>query len=220
MKNSTSSSVEKTVRKILTEEKPKTVRKLIQRTLELTKAEEKQIYQIIRDLESKEVIQLGAPKITRKLPKSISEYLFKMNYFSIEFWIIIGFCASFFLTVLLIPETSPVLFIRTIFGGLFGILIPGWVITSFVFPRLNEAIDQYERILYSLGINVGILIFSGLILNQIWVIETLSFVIIIGSFTLFALFSTVFLRLLISSGKLTFDFSQSRINIFRKGDKK
>ncbi|OLS32817.1 MAG: hypothetical protein HeimAB125_05100 [Candidatus Heimdallarchaeota archaeon AB_125] len=220
MNNSKSSSVEKTVQKILTEEKPKTVRKLIQRTLELTEAEEKQVFQIIKDLERKNAIQLGSPKITRNLPKSFSEYLFKHHYFSTEFWVILSLCSLFFLTVLLIPETSPVLFIRVIIGGIFGIFVPGWVITNLIFPRLNETIDQYERILLSLGINLGIMIFSGLILNQIWVIETPSFVITIGSLTLFVLFSTILLRILIGTGRLDFDISLSRFNIFKKGERK
>jgi hypothetical protein len=220
MNNSISSSIEKVVQKILIEEKPKTVRKLIQRTLELTKANEKQVYQTIKEMESKKAIRLGSEKITRTLPKSFSEYLLKSHYFSIEFWIIICLCALFFLTVLLIPETSPVLFIRVIAGGVFGILIPGWVITNIIFPRLYETIDQFERILFSLGINIGIIIFSGLILNQIWAIETPSFVIVIGSLTLFFLFLNVLLRILIGSGRLDFDISTSRFNFFRKGDKK
>ena len=220
MNNSKSSSVEKTVQKILTEEKPRTVRKLIQRTLELTDADEKQIFKVIKDFEANKVIQLGSPRITRALPKSISEYFLKMNYFSIEFWVILSLCLFFFLSVLLIPDTSPVLFIRAISGGIFGILVPGWVITNLIFPRLYEAIDQYERILYSLGINVGIIIFAGLILNQVWVIETLPFVIIIGSLTLFILLSTVILRLLIGTGRLKFDISLSRFNFFKRGGRK
>jgi len=111
-------------------------------------------------------------------------------------------------------------FIRVIIGGIFGIFVPGWVITNLIFPRLNETIDQYERILLSLGINLGIMIFSGLILNQIWVIETPSFVITIGSLTLFVLFSTILLRILIGTGRLDFDISLSRFNIFKKGERK
>ena len=220
MSNSRSLSVEKSIQKILTEEKPKTVRKLIQKTLELTEANEKQVYQTIKDLEKRNAIHLGSPKITRKLPKTIPDLLFKLHYFSVEFWLILGLCVLFFITVLLIPETSPLLFLRVIVGGIFGVLIPGWTVANLIFPRLYEVIDQYERILISLGINIGIMIFSGLILNQIWVMETPSFVIIIGSLTIFTLFLTTLLRILIGAGKLEFNISLSRFNIFKKGDTK
>ena len=194
-------TIEKVVQKTLQEEKPRTVKKLIERTVELTRKDRYEVFLVVQELEKAKKIHLGAPKIIRKLPETIQEYFLKVNYFSIEFWTIFLLTALFFPVIILISEESSFLFLRVIFGFLFILFIPGWSITNLFFPRLYETIDQFERVLFAIGVNVGIAIFSGLILNQVWIINSTPFAIIIGSFTFAALLLASLLRIYIGSNR-------------------
>ncbi len=196
------SGLKKIIQKILSEEKPKTVRELVKRAIDSTGKSKDEIYGLIQDMEKEKIIRLGSPRIERILPESITSYLFKPHYFSIEFWIIVFLTLIFFPIIILIPPDSSFLFLRVIIGTLYGILIPGWVITNIFFPKLYETIDQTERVLISIGINIGILIFTGLVLNTVWIIDSLSFVIVIGSLTILSLLASVAIRILIGSNRI------------------
>ncbi len=219
MNKTDSLAIEKVVQKILQEEKPKTVKKLIERTVELTSKDKYEVFLVVQELERTKRIHLGSPKIIRKLPETILEYFIKVNYFSVEFWTIFLLTAMFFPIIILIPEESSFLFLRVIFGFLFILFIPGWSITNLFFPKLYEVIDQFERFLIAIGVNVGIAIFSGLILNQVWIINSTPFTIIIGSFTFAASLLSSLLRIYIGSSrnkKLLVLFENIKLKIKRK----
>ena len=212
-------AIEKIVQKTLQEEKPRTVKKLIERTVELTSKDKYEVFLVVQELERNKKIHLGSPKIIRKLPETILEYLITINYFSIEFWTIFLLTALFFPIIILISEESSFLFLRVIFGFLFLLFIPGWSITNLFFPKLYETIDQFERVLIAIGVNVGIAIFSGLILNQVWIINSIPFAIVIGSFTFAVLLLSSLLRIYIGSSKskkLLVLFDNIKLKIKRK----
>lgn len=200
MKTTENSQLRNIIQKVLNEEKPKTVKKLIERTVELSNADKSSIYSIIQELEKNKTIQLGSPKINRELPSTVFSYLFERNYYSLEFWLILCLTIIFFITTLVIQEGSSFLFLRVTMGIIFGVFIPGWLVVNLIFPKPYEIIDQIERLLFSLGINIGIMIFAGLILNQVWAISSLPFLIIIGSFSVFMLILSTGIRLLIGKG--------------------
>ncbi len=215
------SEIKKAIQKIMNEDKPKTVRQLMTRTITVTGKEESEIYLAIQELEKANIIKLGSPKITRELPKSAHEYLFRNKYFVVEFWTLLILISMFVPIGLFIPADSFFSFLRIIFGVLFGLFIPGWTITNLIFPRLYENIDQLERVLIAVGMNIGIIIFSGLILNAIWLIDSVPFVIIIGSFSLFIHLLSVIFRILLGSEIIKvkskmFLAKLSEINIFKK----
>lgn len=202
------SELKKLVKKILSEEKPKSVRKLSERVAELSKKERKHIYNIIREMEFEGEIKLGSPRVERKLPTTVFQYILESHYYSLEFWGLIIMTVFFALTVLLIPIGSSFQFVRIIMGIIYGLFIPGWAITNCFFPILYETIDQVERILLAIGTNIAIMIFGGLVLDQVWAINNPPFVIMLSSITVGANFLTVCVRILISTGKLA-AFSQN-----------
>ncbi|MHA1201195.1 MAG: DUF1616 domain-containing protein [Candidatus Heimdallarchaeaceae archaeon] len=215
------SEIKKVIQNIMNEDKPKTVKQLVTRTITVTGKEEREIYLAIQELEKTNIIKLGSPNITRELPKSVHEYLFKNKYFVVEFWTLLVLIGIFVPVGLFIPADSFFSFLRIIFGVLFGLFIPGWIITNLIFPRLYENIDQLERILLAVGLNIGIIIFSGLILNAIWLIDSAPFVIIIGSFSLFIHLLSVGVRILLGSKIIkvkskSFLTKLSEISIFKK----
>ena len=221
MNSSDISETKKTIQKIMNEDKPKTVKQLITKTIAVTGEEEREIYLAIQELENNNIIKLGSQKITRELPKSVHEYLFSNKYFAVEFWTLLILISVFVLVGLLIQADSIFSFLRIIFGVLFGLFIPGWTITNLIFPKLYENIDQLERVLLSVGMNIGIIIFSGLILDAIWLIDSLPFVIIISGFSLLTHLLSVVFRILLGSEIIKmrsrkFLSKLSEINIFKK----
>ncbi|MCG3215154.1 MAG: DUF1616 domain-containing protein [Candidatus Heimdallarchaeota archaeon] len=214
MSNYDKSETRKEIQKILVEEKPKTVRELVKKTVVTTGKEKEEIYQIVKKLEKERIIKLGSQKVDRTLPTSISEYLFKIHFFSIEFWSILLLTCIFFPIIILINPESPFLFLRVIWGLLFGLFIPGWTITNLIFPKVFELIDQFERALIAIGVNIGISIFTGLILNNVWIIDSIPFTITIGILTFVILILSVILRILIGSNKI--QFKMPKIKLFKK----
>ncbi|MCK5141313.1 MAG: DUF1616 domain-containing protein [Candidatus Heimdallarchaeota archaeon] len=215
------SEIKKVIQKIMNEDKPKTVKQLMTRTIAVTGKEERVIYSAIQELEKNNIIKLGSPKIIRELPKSVHEYLFRNKYFAVEFWTLLILICMFVPVGLFIPADSFFSFLRIIIGVLFGLFIPGWTITNLIFPRLYENIDQLERVLLAVGMNIGIIIFSGLILNAIWLIDSAPFVIIIGSFSLFIHLLSVIFRILLGSKIIklkskVFIAKLSEISFFKK----
>ena len=115
------SEIKKVIQNIMNEDKPKTVKQLMTRTIAVTGKEEREIYSAIQKLEKTNVIKLGSPKITRELPKSVHEYLFRNKYFVIEFWTLLILIGTFVPVGLFIPIDSFFSFLRIIFGVLFGV---------------------------------------------------------------------------------------------------
>jgi len=201
----------------LRDERPNTVRRLVHLVQKKTDLEKTEIYDAIQQMEKEKKIHLGATRIERNLPSTLRNFFLRFHYYSVEFWIILSFTLIFFPLVLLIQKDSPVIFLRTIIGLLFCLFIPGWTFANLLFPKLYETIDQFERMLLALGVNIGIVIFTGISLDMYWVIDDYSFVVSIGVVTIVLLFISSTLRILIGSGKLETVFKKV---ILKKGEKK
>ena len=63
MSNYDKSETRKEIQKILVEEKPKTVRELVKKTVVTTGKEKEEIYQIVKKLEKERIIKLGSQKV-------------------------------------------------------------------------------------------------------------------------------------------------------------
>ncbi len=201
----------------LRDERPNTVRRLVHLVQKKTNLEKTEIYDAIQQMEKEKKIHLGTTRIERNLPSTLRNFFLRFHYYSVEFWVILSFTLIFFPLVLLVQRDSPVIFLRTIIGLLFCLFIPGWTFANLLFPKLYETIDQFERMLLALGVNIGIVIFTGISLDTYWVIDDYSFVISIGLVTIVLLLISSTLRILIGSGKLETFFNKV---ILKKGEKK
>ncbi len=201
----------------LRDERPNTVRRLVHLVQKKTNLEKTEIYDAIQQMEKEKKIHLGTTRIERNLPSTLRNFFLRFHYYSVEFWVILSFTLIFFPLVLLVQRDSPVIFLRTIIGLLFCLFIPGWTFANLLFPKLYETIDQFERMLLALGVNIGIVIFTGISLDTYWVIDDYSFVISIGLVTIALLLISSTLRILIGSGKLETFFNKV---ILKKGEKK
>lgn len=218
MNSANTSEVKKIILKVMNDDKPKTVKQLIAKTVSSSGKEEQEVYEAVRELEKEKAIHLGAPKIERDLPKTLNNYIFKRSYYAIEFWIIVSFIVAFLIIGILVEPDSPFSFLRVIVGSLAGLFIPGWVTANLIFPKIYEKIDQLERVLISLGINIGVTIFIGLLLDQIWAINSMAYVTALVSFTLIVHIASVVLRILLGSEKIKINLP--KIKFFKKRGKK
>ena len=227
----------KLIQDTLKDERPNTVKRLVHLVQKKTSLEKTEIYDAIQQMEKEKKIHLGATRIERKLPSTLRNFFLRFHYYSVEFWVILSFTLIFFLLVLLVQKGSPVTFLRTMIdfpivllvqkgpfvtflrtmiGLLYCLFIPGWTFANLLFPKLYETIDQFERMLLALGINIGIVIFTGISLDTYWVIDDYSFIISIGVVTIVLLFISSTLRILIGSGKLETFFNKV---ILKRGEK-
>lgn len=80
--------------------------------------------------------------------------------------------------------------LRFVVGAPLLLLLPGYATITAIFPQ--RALDAVERLLFSIGISVGLLIVSGLVLHclptglqrWVWAVGPVSFILLISAFTL------------------------------------
>ncbi len=96
-------------------------------------------------------------------PRSLLEYLSRLDY-SLWFWSTLALSAA---TVLLIyfSWAHPALTIlRYIFGSLFVLYLPGYVVVEALYPSERE-LSPLERLALSIGLSLAVVPLLGLLLN-------------------------------------------------------
>ncbi len=94
-------------------------------------------------------------------PSTLSRYVVDLENF--WFWALTGLVAVTMLTVFLV-ETSPLLYVRYVLGGVFVLFLPGAMLINALYPR-GEEIDGLERLALSIGLSLAIVPLVGLALN-------------------------------------------------------
>ena len=95
----------------------------------------------------------------------------------------IGF--ALFLSVLLriVNKISILATLRAVFGWVFVIFIPGYLIIKLFFKDMNEI----ETIAYSFGISIIVIVIIGLLLNWLWEISLIPILVLLFSFIILEL---------------------------------
>jgi hypothetical protein len=88
---------------------------------------------------------------------------FVLNLESSWFWALTALVASALVLVFYV-QTSPLLYLRYVFGGLFVLFLPGAMIISALYPRGGE-LDEIEKVALSTGLSLAVVPLVGLILN-------------------------------------------------------
>jgi hypothetical protein len=79
------------------------------------------------------------------------------------FWAITALVAVT-LVVVFSVDTSVLLYLRYVLGGVFVLFLPGFMLVSALYPR-GEELDSLERIALSIGLSLAIVPLIGLALN-------------------------------------------------------
>ena len=96
-----------------------------------------------------------------KPPTTLSS--FALNLESLWFWALTALVAVTLLVVFGV-ETSPLLYVRYVLGGLFVLFLPGAMLIAALYPRGGE-LDGLERLALSIGLSLAIVPLVGLVLN-------------------------------------------------------
>lgn len=88
---------------------------------------------------------------------------FALNLESLWFWALTAVVA-FTMLVVFSVESSPLLYVRYVLGGLFVLFLPGAMLIAALYPRGGE-LDGLERLALSIGLSLAIVPLVGLVLN-------------------------------------------------------
>lgn len=94
-------------------------------------------------------------------PSNIASYF--VNLENAWFW---GITALMALTLVVVftVESSFLLYLRYVLGGIFVLFLPGFLLLSALYPRSGE-LDTLERVALSIGLSLAIVPLIGLVLN-------------------------------------------------------
>ncbi len=189
--------------------KPETVDKLIIETMEDKKTNIRNVKDLVKHLQRKynipkkttlervEELELNGKISLRSataepkepIPEDILEFL--QSHYGLEFWIV---CLLTLVTIpaVLFLQDPPLVYIRWVLAIIFVLFIPGYALTSALFPT-SEEIDEIERITLSFGLSIAVAVFTGLALNFTFGIQLLPLVVSLSGFT-FVVMLIVLLR--------------------------
>jgi hypothetical protein len=149
-------------------QKPETAKQLISLIQQTQNLTEKEIAELLIELENENKLQLTQKKnlldTTPKAYVSSKEVAW--------FWITIALAAATVTAVFTIPEdTPPVTYLRSALGILFVLFLPGFAFVKALFPQKvskatdSEDMDDVERIALGVGVSLALTPLVGLILN-------------------------------------------------------
>ena len=94
-------------------------------------------------------------------PTSLGNYFFNLR--NVWFWAITGLVAITMVTVFSV-NTSSLLYVRYVLGGVFVLFLPGFLLISALYTRGGE-MDELEKMALSIGLSIAIVPLVALVLN-------------------------------------------------------
>jgi hypothetical protein len=160
-------SIKDIIIKTIKEQQPQTTSQLIAFIQKTTNLSEKEIINILNQLEAEDKIHFN---IRPDLPSfSFQTYLFSSE--STWYWSIIALALVTTLTVFAVPQDSyPFAYVRNFLGVIFVLFLPGYAFVKAFFQKkvpfktTSESFDTIERLVLSLGVSIAIVPIVGLIL--------------------------------------------------------
>jgi hypothetical protein len=160
-------SIKELIIKIVQEQKPETARQLIKFVHQTTDLSEKEIVNLLSQLEADDKIHFN---VKRELASdSIGTYLFTSE--AEWYWTIIALAMVTTIIVFTIPQDwYPLAYIRNVLGVIFVLFLPGYAFTKTFFPSKlpiktsSESLDMIERFALSIGLSIALVSIVGLLL--------------------------------------------------------
>lgn len=159
------SDLDKYIINIISNEKPKTVKQLINSVQHMSNLPKQEIMQRIMFLQDQ-----GKIVLHDELPIS---HKFKDYVFSIHsYWYLVIIALAITTTIIILAnlQNAPIIgsiikYTRYLFGSIFILFLPGYSVIKALFP-LKE-IDNIERVALSIGMSLTIVAINALVLNYL-----------------------------------------------------
>jgi hypothetical protein len=159
-------SIKDIIIKTINQQKPQTIRQLVDLIQETTNLSKKDISRALNQLETEGKIQFN------ENPDNIAS--FGTSLFSFEsawYWTIIAIALVTTLTVFTIPpDLYPLSYIRNFLGLIFVLFLPGYSLVKAIFQQKvpikasSESFENIERLVLSIAISIALAPMVGLIL--------------------------------------------------------
>lgn len=160
-------SMKDVIIKIAKEQKPETASQLIKFIQKTTDLPEKEIMNLLNQLESEDKILFNMKRET--VSASIWTYLSTSE--STWYWTIMALAIATTITVFTIPQDwFPLAYIRNFLGVIFVLFLPGYAFIKALFPTKvpiktsSENLDTIERVALGIGMSIALTPIVGLIL--------------------------------------------------------
>lgn len=86
------------------------------------------------------------------------------SLYSLWFWVIVGITTLTALTVYILSQLPPFVYVRYVLGSFFVLYLPGYSFTELLYPK-KENLTLIERIAFSFGLSLAGVPLVGLVLN-------------------------------------------------------
>ena len=163
----TNESIKDDIIKLMKEQKPATTSQLIGLIQSTTNLSEKEIINLLNQLEAEDKIHFNVESAATSL--SFGTYLFSSK--SAWYWTIIIVALVTTLTVFAVPQDwYPVAYVRNFLGVVFVLFLPGYAFVKAFFQKKvpfktsSESFDNIERVVLSIGLSLALSPIVSLIL--------------------------------------------------------
>ncbi len=95
-------------------------------------------------------------------PTDLRSYL--RSQYAIWFWAVFALVVLTLTSVLLLPQTVPLIYLRYVVGVLFVLCLPGYSVVEALYPSRSD-LDGLERLALSVGLSLALIPLVGLGLN-------------------------------------------------------
>lgn len=133
-----------------------------------------------RDILCVEVISITREQLVKFFKRMIE---FSVSGQSNWYWAVVVFTFIAATTILIVPNVYPLYYIRSLFGIIFTVFLPGFVLIQTLFPRKN--LSYYEILACSIGTSLAIISILGLMLSYTVGLRLNAVVATVASWTMF-----------------------------------
>lgn len=89
---------------------------------------------------------------------------FIWSWYSAWAWVVLGFLFITSLSVYVLPQVEPWIYLRYVFGAVYVLYVPGAVFIEALYPKRDE-LEDLERFALGVGLSLALVPLVGLVLN-------------------------------------------------------
>ena len=89
---------------------------------------------------------------------------FAWSVYSLWFWVLLVLVGTAIVSIYLLPQVTPYIYLRYVAGALFVLYLPGYSLIAALYPRKDD-LTPLERLALSIGLSLALVPLVSLILN-------------------------------------------------------
>lgn len=121
-------------------------------------AKEHEAIELLHQLSAEGKISLEDPHP----PKNLLSYAKSIH--SLWFWGVVALAALTAISIYILPQRSPYVYLRYVLGAFFVLYLPGYALIEALYPK-REDLTSLERLALSIGLSLALVPLVGLALN-------------------------------------------------------